>query len=248
MPRHRHALASLTFASPSKERFISDCRETIKVSNFCRGGYLEVETIDRMRGCSVLLATREQLSSVLALIELDGVAARTLLYTPDSATYLPAIVAEAEVDFIASDRSDAKLASLGVPLVMIGNQIAPHMHPGVCRDIETEYVLFTSGTTGRPKMVVHTLASLSGPINDGVPAARDAVWSTFYDIRRYGGLQILLRAFIGDGSMVLSDADETVGDFMTRLGPSGVTHISGTPSHWRRALMSSRYRVARTGK
>jgi acyl-CoA synthetase (AMP-forming)/AMP-acid ligase II len=27
-------------------------------------------------------------------------------------------------------------------------------------------------------------------------------------------------------------------DFLTRAGRSGVTHISGTPSHWRRALMS----------
>jgi len=30
------------------------------------------------------------------------------------------------------------------------------------------------------------------------------VWATFYDIRRYGGLQIFLRAIVGGGSMVLS--------------------------------------------
>src|SRR5207248_5969923 len=28
------------------------------------------------------------------------------------------------------------------------------------------------------------------------------------------------------------------GDFLVRAGRLGVTHISGTPSHWRRALMS----------
>jgi acyl-coenzyme A synthetase/AMP-(fatty) acid ligase len=38
--------------------------------------------------------------------------------------------------------------------------------------------------------------------------------------------------------MVLSDAGESVGDFLRRAGESGVTHISGTPSHWRRVLMS----------
>jgi acyl-coenzyme A synthetase/AMP-(fatty) acid ligase len=37
---------------------------------------------------------------------------------------------------------------------------------------------------------------------------------------------------------VLSDAQEDVGDFLTRLGRHGVTHLTGTPSHWRRALMS----------
>jgi acyl-CoA synthetase (AMP-forming)/AMP-acid ligase II len=65
-----------------------------------------------------------------------------------------------------------------------------------------------------------------------------AIWSTFYDVRRYGGLQILLRGLLGGGSLVLSQASEPVGDFLTRVGRSAVTHISGTPSHWRRALMS----------
>jgi hypothetical protein len=129
---------------------------------------------------------------------------------------------------------------------------------------KTEWVLFTSGTTGEPKMVAHTLAGLTGaiahpPLRGGEQSAsfanagaggarsiaRDAqggggqiVWSTFYDIRRYGGLQILLRALLGHASLILSDAGEDVADFLTRLGRHGVTHLTGTPSHWRRALMS----------
>jgi acyl-CoA synthetase (AMP-forming)/AMP-acid ligase II len=38
---------------------------------------------------------------------------------------------------------------------------------------------------------------------------------------------------------VLSQADEPVATFLDRAGACGVTHMSGTPSHWRRALMSS---------
>jgi acyl-CoA synthetase (AMP-forming)/AMP-acid ligase II len=64
------------------------------------------------------------------------------------------------------------------------------------------------------------------------------VWSTFYDIRRYGGLQIFLRAVISGSALVLSSMGEPVHDFLARAGAAGVTHISGTPSHWRRALMS----------
>ena len=37
---------------------------------------------------------------------------------------------------------------------------------------------------------------------------------------------------------MLSQSGEAVTDFISRAGQSGVTHISGTPSHWRRALMS----------
>ena len=38
--------------------------------------------------------------------------------------------------------------------------------------------------------------------------------------------------------MVLSSSAEPPGDYLVRLGQRGVTHISGTPSHWRRAVMS----------
>src|SRR2546430_3140532 len=44
--------------------------------------------------------------------------------------------------------------------------------------------------------------------------------STFYDIRRYGGLQIFLRAFLGRGSFVLSGAGESPRDYLLRLGRS----------------------------
>jgi acyl-CoA synthetase (AMP-forming)/AMP-acid ligase II len=65
-----------------------------------------------------------------------------------------------------------------------------------------------------------------------------AIWSTFYDIRRYGGLQILLRALLGGGSIVLSSANESPAEYLGRVAAHGVTHMTGTPSHWRRALMS----------
>ena len=64
------------------------------------------------------------------------------------------------------------------------------------------------------------------------------VWATFYDIRRYGGLQIFLRAILGGASLVLSDSKEPVGQFLSRLREHGATHITGTPSHWRRVLWS----------
>ncbi len=55
----------------------------------------------------------------------------------------------------------------------------------------------TSGTTGRPKIVAHTLAGLTGAIGgDTASSSTPSVWATFYDIRRYGGLQILLRSLI----------------------------------------------------
>ena len=43
---------------------------------------------------------------------------------------------------------------------------------------------------------------------------------------------------LGGASLVLSGAGEPIADHLARLGQHGVTHLSGTPSHWRRALMN----------
>jgi acyl-CoA synthetase (AMP-forming)/AMP-acid ligase II len=176
-------------------------------------------------GRSVLIA-RDQYAAALALIELDGIARRLILCPPDlAAEHLPGVVAKAGVDAIVSehDRGDHESA------------FSLH-HSGV--STQTEWVILTSGTTGAPKLLAHDLASLTAPIRGALGQGTDVVWGTFYDIRRYGGLQIFFRALLGRGSLVLSGPGESTADYLVRLGAHGATHVSGTPSHWRRALMS----------
>jgi acyl-coenzyme A synthetase/AMP-(fatty) acid ligase len=177
---------------------------------------------EALRGRSVLLAMREQLSAGLALLELDGVARRLILCTPDLSPQI-----RAEVAVMAG--TDAELSDLDprAGVAPIGRRCGA----------ATEWILLTSGTTGAPKLVVHSLSSLGGTLPRQRPEP-ETVWSTFYDIRRYGGLQIYLRAVLSGVPLVLSSPEESTADFLERAAAHGVTHISGTPSHWRRALMS----------
>ena len=85
--------------------------------------------------------------------------------------------------------------------------------------------------------MVHTLASLVNAIKSDPRFGSPKAWATFYDIRRYGGLQILLRAIIGGGDFVFSRAGEPLPVHLSRLRAAGAAAISGTPSHWRRVLM-----------
>jgi acyl-coenzyme A synthetase/AMP-(fatty) acid ligase len=196
-------------------------------------------SLNELNGRSVLLAARDQLPAALALIELDGVARRVVLCPPDiAAAHLPEIAASAEADAIVSERDQADFAALGIPLhVKVTSVIMPAAPAdnGPADRHRTTWLLLTSGTTGAPKIVGHDVATLSAPIK---PVAAPPIWGTFYDIRRYGGLQMFFRAVIGGGSLILSQAGEPVGEHLARLAGHGVTHLSGTPSHWRRALMS----------
>ena len=190
-----------------------------------------------LAGRSVLIRTETQLSAALTLIELDGLARRMVLAPPDlKQSDLPAILAGAEIDAVVCDGDHPDFGP-GLLLAVPG-PLTPLHEDGEARD--TEWVMLTSGTTGTPKMVVHGRSALIGAID---PAASAPVWGTFYDIRRYGGLQILLRALIGGGSLVLSQAGEAPADHLVRLAAAGVTHLSGTPSHWRRALMTPEARL-----
>jgi acyl-coenzyme A synthetase/AMP-(fatty) acid ligase len=194
---------------------------------------------DELGGRSILLATKDQLTAALVLIELDGLARRLVLCPADlPPDHLRAIAAIAEADAVVSDRAEPDGATPGIGcFVTCRPNIAP-MPVERRGNHKTEWLLLTSGTTGLPKLVVHDLESLAGPTKAGGALGRFAVWSTFYDIRRYGGLQMFFRALLGGGSLVLSSAGESTADFLTRAGARAVTHISGTPSHWRRALMS----------
>lgn len=194
---------------------------------------------EELRGKSVVLATNDQFRAVATLIQIDGIARRVVLFPPDLPLEHLAYVAQtAETDVIVTDREEIVPETYGATRVLrCGRTFSPSQ---VDRNspIETQWILLTSGTTGLPKLAMHTLASLAGSAWHTDPASASLVWSTFYDMRRYGGLHIFLHAALTGTSLVVSSAEETVAEFLSRAGAHGVTNISGTPSHWRRALMS----------
>ncbi|MFI4994753.1 MAG: AMP-binding protein [Hyphomicrobiales bacterium] len=239
MPRNRPGSLrdALRDASELSGRKLIDCDAEVALADLLRGSSLRGGG-ESLAGRSILVATSGQLAAALALIELDGSARRMTICPADLPhDYLPSIVADAGIDAIVADPGTSAFDGLGLPVVRCALPRDPRS-VSLAPASASEWVLLTSGTTGVPKMVLHSLEGLSGAIKAGPPRSRPLVWGTFYDIRRYGGLQIFLRAVLGTGSLVLSSAGEPVAEHLRRLARHGVTHLSGTPSHWRRALMS----------
>jgi acyl-coenzyme A synthetase/AMP-(fatty) acid ligase len=217
-------------------RTISDAQRVVSLTDILEHTCLS-DRLGELSGRSVLMAVSNQLISGLVMTEIDGVARRMLLCPPDlNADHLQSLMQDADIDAVVTDQPERWAAS---DVKLIVPAAPPTRAAAVARtERATEWLMLTSGTSGVPKIVGHTLEALTGAIVADGPARNAAVWATFYDIRRYGGLQIFLRAIVGGGSMVLSSPGEALADHVARLQSRGVTNISGTPSHWRKLLMS----------
>jgi acyl-CoA synthetase (AMP-forming)/AMP-acid ligase II len=220
-----------------KGRIISDLHYQVSLTGILQTSCL-AGSPGELSGRSVLLATSGQLLSGLASIELDGVVERMLLCPPDvNPDHIGTLIDEAGIDAIVTDQPQ-RWADAGVDSIVAVRPPEPAAAKSRT-ERATQWLMLTSGTSGVPKIVSHSLDGLCGAIlADGMSHGTAPVWATFYDIRRYGGLQIFLRAVVGGGSMVLSEPGEPLPDHVARLTAQGVTHISGTPSHWRKLLMS----------
>src|ERR1700732_4231524 len=220
-----------------KGRTLSDPRRVVSLTDIAGETCLKGR-LGELSGRAALLAVSGQLLAALAMLEIDGVARRMLLCPPDlNADHIQALSEDAEIDAVVTDQP-ARWAASGIELVVAAEEMLQPA-PRAQTERATEWLMLTSGTSGLPKIVGHSLEGLTGAIvADGPARGAPPVWATFYDIRRYGGLQIFLRAIVGGGSMVLSEPEEPIADHVARLQQKAVTHISGTPSHWRKLLMS----------
>ena len=216
--------------------FLADHREQKNLAGIV-GGPRDASMSERLAGKRVLLAVGGQMAAARAMLALDGLVARLALVPPGLAPeHVARIAADSDAEIVVCDAEGLPEGDLpGLPRMDVEAAAKAAAEAGQ----ETEWALATSGTTGAPKLVAHTLEGLAGGINTAASPEPGTVWSTFYDIRRYGGLQVFLRAMLAPASLVLSDRHEPVRDYLIRVGEAGVTHILGTPSHWRLALMSN---------
>ena len=74
----------------------------------------------------------------------------------------------------------------------------------------TKWIIPTSGTTGKPKLVAHTHASLTRSVKADIDRGAEFRWGLAYDINRFAGLQVYLQSLLSGSSLLIPDEEATV--------------------------------------
>jgi acyl-coenzyme A synthetase/AMP-(fatty) acid ligase len=234
-PRSSPFLDRVFFARQPDETLIDFAGTRLSTRELVKFACLDQR--DRFAGKNVLIAPREPLDCALALLELDSVAHRLVVCPPNlSQSQLEEIARTAETEFLITDAGGTTIGLPGVKRVEIDG--LKHLRqPLSIAPQPTEWVLLTSGTTGTPKLVRHSFESLTTSIRKPDTGGEPIVWASFNDMRRFSGLQMFLHALLTDSKLVLKTNDVAVSEFLPILAAAGATHVSGTPTHWRKVLM-----------
>lgn len=99
---------------------------------------------------------------------------------------------------------------------------------------KSEITIFTSGTTGQPKKVVHSIANLTRAVRIG-DRYKGQIWAYAYNPTHMAGLQVFFQALENQNTLVnvFNQPREYV---YQQIREKGITHISATPTFYRLLL------------
>ena len=195
-------------------------------------------------GKSVLLLFEDPAELVRALIAIDGLAL-AMCVVPASASVkeIEYLLSLTSFDYLLTDKKDELCSVLACNSLEIThlNTVTKANQTDVAKSsIETKWLLLTSGTTSLPKMVEHTLATLVTAAGGGMANSNGLTsnWGLLYDPTRYAGLQVTLKSLITRSSLIAPNITNDISSKLKFLSKHKVSHLSATPTLWRRILMS----------
>ena len=144
------------------DRFLCGADASVALGDLVRGSALGGRG-EELRDRSVLVATTDQLTAALALIELDGIARRLVLCPPDvPQEHLPFVIGRRQWmrSFPIGARWDRTFPTVGCLRHLQSTDRARPL--GSAHIAQTEWILLTSGTTGAPKLVGAHLGESGG--------------------------------------------------------------------------------------
>lgn len=189
------------------------------------------------RRCAIVVD--DPVSLARGLIALDGAARSVVLISATlDAPVRGKLIADSGSDLVLTDLPAGEMPP-DCTVVSTATAFAAASAGPSTADLahETAWMIATSGTTGEPKLVSHTMASLCRRIG----AQRDAetrIWGQLYDACRFAGLQLLLRALVAGETLVCPTTSAgSLSGHLAMLAAHDVNAVSATPTLWRKIMM-----------
>ena len=194
------------------------CRNLIDSATYIRKKYTSI------KGKHVAIKLADCFEFISTLTALDGWA-KSILFLPYSTNNMVSneLLLEAKSEYLIST---AGLKELTTDAEYGGSE-------------NTNWILATSGTTGRPKLIYHNFQSLSRTIICNIDKGVAFRWGLFYDQSRFAGLQVILQSLIG-GSLLITTNQRTFEAQINAAVRYKINALSATPSLWRKLLMTER--------
>lgn len=188
-------------------------------------------------GKRVAIGALSVIEFVSALAFLDGLAqAIVLLPAEDDLSTREARLAQAGIDIVVEGDGFGftKLLTQSETIATNGTTLlAAKDRPA---SIHTTWLLPTSGTTGTPKLIAHTFATLTRSMTTR-RIGDDYTWGSLYSLRRFAGLQVFLQSWMCGTQFILNEEGADLHDVLTRFIDLGCNALSATPSMWRKLAM-----------
>lgn len=174
---------------------------------------------------------------VSTLAFLDGLAqAIVLLPIDDDQQTREARLKHAEVDMVLEGDGFGFAKLLAQAETTAANGTIHLTVAGRATAIQTTWLLPTSGTTGTPKIITHTFATLTRSMTTR-RIGDDYTWGSLYSLRRFAGLQVFLQSWMCGTALILNEEGSDLCNVLTRFIDLGCSALSATPSMWRKLAM-----------
>lgn len=153
---------------------------------------------------------------------------------------IKALAASKPLVLLDSDLNPEEIDGVDESLVNVKEEIVPKTYKSMSEVVEeiqnstSEITIFTSGTTGQPKKVLHTVDTLTRSVRTGEKYVGQ-IWAYAYNPTHMAGLQVFFQAFENLNTLV-NVFNKQRSEIYDLISKHGITHISATPTFYRLLL------------
>lgn len=217
----KHESSDILFSYHRKDFSVANFLSDVKLVRF--------NFMSKFNSQNICLKLKDSYDFIVMVTALDGLCSSILL--------LPYDLDKASTEVLSLEHGSFRIIDkLDLPLLKKAGEEAL---PSKIFTMKTDWVLATSGTTGRPKLINHTLASLIRTCKQ-VKQSRcnHKTWGLVYQPQRFAGLQVILQAMLAGNKLVI--ADGVFQNQVETLINGEINCLSATPSMWRKLLINGK--------